>query len=306
MTMILFCSQPFRPREVDADFAEEHTAAKDAGFSTALIDHTKASEGDASGAVRHVPTQPVTAVYRGWMMRVQHYAAFHAALTARGVSLVNDPDAYRFCHHLPESYSALEGDTPRTTWLPVQGPVEFSQVFERLQLFGSGPVIVKDFVKSQKHDWNEACFIPNAEDRPAVERVVRRFMELQGEDLNEGLVFREYVPLRIVGRHPRSAMPLAAEVRTFWFDGELLLAHPYWGDLATPPAPPPSDWMHHVASRVRSRFFTMDVALREDGRWTVIELGDGQVAGLPALGLAKQLYEQLRGALGGRVSAPRA
>jgi hypothetical protein len=90
---------------------------------------------------------------------------------------------------------------------------------------------------------------------------------------------------------------LAAEVRTFWLDGELLLAHPYWGDLTAPPAPPPIDWMKDVASRVRSRFFTMDVALREDGRWTVIELGDGQVAGLPASGMAKQLYLQLRGAL---------
>jgi hypothetical protein len=306
MTMVLFCSQPFTPREVDADFVEEHTAAKGEGFSTALIDHTRVTEGDALGAVRRVPTEPVTAIYRGWMMRVQHYAAFHAALAARGASLVNDPDAYRFCHHLPESYSALEGDTPLTTWLPVQGPVEFSQVFERLRPFGSCPVIVKDFVKSQKHYWSEACFIPNAEDRVTVERVVRRFIELQGEELNEGLVFREYVPLQIVGRHPRSAMPLAAEVRTFWFDGELLLAHPYWGDLATPPALPPSDWMHHLASRVQSRFFTMDVALREDGRWTVIELGDGQVAGLPAPGLAKRLYEQLCGALPGRASAPRA
>lgn len=306
MTMILFCSQPFSPREVDADFAEEYAAAKSVGSSTALIDHTRATEGDAPGAVRHVPMEPATAVYRGWMMRVHHYAAFHAALSARGASLVNDPDAYRFCHHLPESYSALEGDTPLTTWLPVQGPVDLRQVFERLRPFGSGSIIVKDFVKSQKHYWNEACFIPNAEDRPAVERVVRRFIELQGEDLNEGLVFREYVPLQIIGRHPRSAMPLAAEVRTFWLDGELLLAHPYWGNLATPPAPPPSDWMRHVASRVRSRFFTMDVALREDGRWTVIELGDGQVAGLPDPGLAKRLYERLGRAAAGHTLTSRA
>ncbi len=304
MPLILFPNQPFTPREIDADFADELAAAKAAGLSTALIDHTRAAEGDSLGAVRLVATEPATAVYRGWMMRARHYAAFHAALAERGATLVNDPDAYRFCHHLPDNYSALEGDTPRTTWLPMQGPVEMSQVFERLRMFGSGPIIVKDFVKSQKHYWNEACFIPNAEDRPAVEKVVRRFIELQGDDLNEGLVFREYVPLQIVGRHPRSAMPLAAEVRTFWFDGQLLLSHPYWDDLGTPPEPPPSDWMRELASRVRSRFFSMDVALREDGRWTVIELGDGQVAGLPAPTLAKRMYEELNRAMAG-TSAPR-
>lgn len=294
MTTILFCSQPFSPRAVDTDFADELSAAKDAGFSTALFDHTRAADGDAAGAVGHVPAEPTEAIYRGWMLRAPRYQELYEALRARGVSLVNDASAYRLCHHLPESYGALEGDTPRTTWLPLPGAVDFDQVFERLRPFGSRPIIVKDFVKSQKHYWDEACFIPNAEDRPAVERVVGRFLELQGDELNEGLVFREHVPLKIVGRHPRSAMPLAAEVRTFWFDGELLLLHPYWGDLATPPEPPPSDWMRDVASRVRSRFFTMDVALREDGRWTVIELGDGQVAGLPAPELAKRFYEQLR------------
>lgn len=55
--------------------------------------------------------------------------------------------------------------------------------------------------------------------------------------------------------------------------------------------------MREIVGRVRSRFFTMDVALREDGRWTVIELGDGQVAGLPAPGLARDFYRQLRNAM---------
>jgi hypothetical protein len=38
----------------------------------------------------------------------------------------------------------------------------------------------------------------------------------------------------------------------------------------------------------------MDVALREDGEWTVIELGDGQVAGLPSPDLAGEFYRRLR------------
>jgi hypothetical protein len=47
------------------------------------------------------------------------------------------------------------------------------------------------FVKSRKHEWTDACFIPSAADRSAVERVVNRFLELQGEELAGGLVFFE-------------------------------------------------------------------------------------------------------------------
>ena len=91
--------------------------------------------------------------------------------------------------------------------------------------FADSSLVVKDYVKSQKHYWQEACFIPAARDLPAVERVVRKFLELQGDDLNEGLVFREFVPLKVVGTHPKSGMPLAAEFRIFWLLGKPILSH---------------------------------------------------------------------------------
>lgn len=292
--LVLFCSRPFEPSQVEPDFAPERAAATAAGFTTALLDHTIAAEEDAQKAVRRVPAGSGEALYRGWMFRADRYEELYTALLGRGVRLMNDPVAYRTCHHLPESYAILEGSTPRSTWLPVSGPLSFDEVFERLRPFGSGPVIVKDYVKSQKHYWSEACFIPRADDAEAVMRVVRRFLELQGEELAVGLVFREYVPLRIVGAHPKSGMPLAAEVRTFWLDGRLVLQHDYWADLGAACPQPPAVFLEDIARRIPSRFFTMDVALREDGRWTVIELGDGQVAGLPAPELAEAFYQRLR------------
>jgi hypothetical protein len=44
---------------------------------------------------------------------------------------------------------------------------------------------------------------------------------------------------------------------------------------------------------MRSRFFTMDLARRRDGEWVIIELGDGQVAGLPSGSDAEGIYEAL-------------
>lgn len=48
-----------------------------------------------------------------------------------------------------------------------------------------------------------------------------------------------------------------------------------------------------IASKVRSRFFTMDVAQQTDGQWIIVELGDGQVAGLPDESEAPEFYRQL-------------
>lgn len=45
--------------------------------------------------------------------------------------------------------------------------------------------------------------------------------------------------------------------------------------------------------RVQSRFFTMDVAKQVDGGWMIVELGDGQVAGLPDRAEVVTFYHSL-------------
>jgi hypothetical protein len=40
----------------------------------------------------------------------------------------------------------------------------------------------------------------------------------------------------------------------------------------------------------------MDVAKRKDGAWMIVELGDGQVAGLPDEAAARSFYQALRAA----------
>jgi len=291
--LILFPSEPFSPHRVDPDFEHERAAARDAGLATALVDHTRVLKGAVDEAVAHVPEGVGAALYRGWMLTPVQYRAMFDALAARGLQLVTTPESYRACHYLPDSYPFIKDRTPRSVWLRVQGAPDFDEILKTLGQFGHSALVVKDYVKSQKHYWNDACFIPAADDAATVRRVVERFLELQGEDLNEGLVFREFVPLRIVGSHPKSGMPLAAEFRTFWFRSELILAHRYWGDLTTFDTDLPLSALQSLASGIPSPFFTMDVAFRENGDWIVVELGDGQVAGLPAPHLASEFFRRI-------------
>jgi hypothetical protein len=302
MSLVLFCSDPLDPRRPDPDYEAEYSAAGQAGFDRALVSFEALVHAeDPTGAVARVPVQDgtVTGIYRGWMLTPSRYGVLFDALARRGVRLINDAEQYQHCHYLPESYGVIRERTPRTVWTDSGASVDFEILMERLRVFGGAPLVLKDWVKSQKHYWSEACFIPSAADRSAVERAVRRFLELQGPDLAEGLVFREFVPLEPIGIHPRSGMPLTREYRIFCLDGEPIQVYRYWDEAAYPPKEPPVEEFRDVAARVRSRFFTMDIARRADGEWMIVELGDAQAAGLPHASNPSDLYQRLRDRLSG-------
>jgi hypothetical protein len=162
---VLFPSSPMSPREVEPDYADERAAAVAAGFTIGFMDHSLVTSCETERAVRFARDLSGPTIYRGWMLKPSEYASLHVALAARGVVLVNDPAAFRFCHWLPESYAVIEGRTPRTVWMPLVGEPDFDAVMALLGPFGGGPLVLKDYVKSQKHYWNEACFIPHADDR---------------------------------------------------------------------------------------------------------------------------------------------
>ena len=228
------------------------------------------------------------------MLRVAEYAELYTALLDRGLRLVNDPVAYRVCHHLPDSYPFITGVTPRTVWLPIEHGSSPEQIGGALQSLNARSAIVKDYVKSQKHYWAEACFIPDTADREHAHDVIRRFLDLQGDSLAGGLVFREYVPLKPIGHHTQSGMPVALEYRTFVVDGRPTAPAPYWDGVEYPGTTPDLAALASVLQAVPSRFFSADFAYTEDGHWLVVELGDGQVAGLPASSSPADLFAAVR------------
>ncbi|HEX8463055.1 MAG TPA: ATP-grasp domain-containing protein [Abditibacterium sp.] len=299
--MIFFPADSLERSQVERDYAHEQRAAVAAGFETAIFDFDALTRGESIEVVlrRVRPREGVTeAIYRGWMLTPENYSRLYFGLKNRGFSLVNMPENYEFCHSMPRNYELLKPLTPRTAWIERErfetpDGVDSAPILAALEGFGDRAIIVKDYVKSQKHKWFEACFIPNCADKSAVERVTRRFLELQGEFLSGGLVFREFVPLRAVGTHPQSGMPLTAEWRLFFFNGALMLSAPYWSQGDYEGIEPDLTAFSALATAIPSQFFALDVAQTECGEWIVIELGDGQVSGLPKAELAGEFYDAL-------------
>lgn len=302
---ILFPADPLNPRRPDPHFAWEARLLRDLSGVHHLVDHDALLTGDAADAkdaVRRVPESSGPLWYRGWMLPSARYAGFAAALAARGGQLLTSPAGYAAAHELPGWYGVFEGATPPSAWIPypdgvAPGTQELAAAVARLG--GSGPAIVKDYVKSRKHEWHEACYVPELADLAAVGRVVGRFVELQGEFLAGGVVLRRFEEFERAGSpgSPGSPDPSdadrvdeadgsdggarAVEARVWWLDGRPILVGPH-PDTPHEKAEPQLAGVSSLVRTLGCRFVTTDLARRADGSgWRVVEVGDGQVSDLP-------------------------
>ncbi|PSJ37874.1 ATP-grasp domain-containing protein [Allosphingosinicella deserti] len=284
----IFCADPLDPRSVEPSYAIEAEAARDAGFTVVKLDHDYLDRQiDAAAALRKARfEEPGKAVYRGWMMSADAYQALYTTLEARSVSLMTSPSEYAACHHAPGSYARLAEWMPLTIWIE-DGSRDDNQAVQAVAAaFGHSSVILKDWVKSQAAGyWSEACFIADAADPRAVERTISRFRDLQGDSLVGGLVFKRYVPLL------PSGMP-AHEYRAFVIKGYLVGCWPRSAEAANL-EPPPRDLLEQVAAHIPSPFASADFGRDESGRWWLLEVGDGQVSGLPTATAAKPIFQKL-------------
>ncbi|GAA0797148.1 ATP-grasp domain-containing protein [Spirilliplanes yamanashiensis] len=258
MTAVVFPADPLRPRRVDEHFRAEADAAREAG-ARVLLD-------SAPGAAE-------PAWYRGWMLTPERYAALP-------FELCTTPDMYRRAHELPGWYPVFAAVTPASVWLPPGAPL--AGLPAAAAALGDGPFVVKDYVKSRKHEWDSACFAPDAGRLPAV---AATFAERQEDFLAGNVVVRAFESFT------------GPEVRVWWLDGEPVLTGPHPDGPPEVPEPP----LGHVAPLVRElgcRFVTTDLALRADGVWRVVEVGDGQVSELPSVADPAVLFAALVAAAG--------
>ena len=94
-------------------------------------------------------------------------------------------------------------------------------------------------------------------------------------------------------------MPLTREHRLIFLDGTLIASSPYWETMTVGPHDgPPTEPFATVAEGLEARLFSMDVAkLAGDRGWKIVELGDGQTAGLPPTLTPEHFYAALANGL---------
>jgi ATP-grasp domain, R2K clade family 3 len=273
---VLFCADPLAASKVEPHFAEQAEVVRVLGGAVAVIDHDALMAGDTRTALRRVPGGSRPWWYRGWMIPTPHYTLLANALAERGIELRVCPDQYRTAHELPGWHDMFAELTPESVWMPSRpgaAPTP-AVVADLVAPLGAGAAVAKDWVKSRKHEWEDACFIPDLTDLTHATRVIARMVELQEDSLNGGIVVRRF-------EHYRHSDGRAVEARVWWIDGSPVLAGPH-PDTPDQKLQPDLTNIAPAVKRLGCRFVATDIAQREDGAWRVVEVGDGQVSDLPA------------------------
>lgn len=242
-------------------------------------------------------------IYHGWMMSLDgfknSYKNFYNKCKKFGFSLINTPEQYQACHYFNGWYPALNGLTAPSEIIELNSLRVMAEKVLKFMHDNDCAIIIKDYVKSLKHEWYDACFIPKNSDILHVCNVLSKFFAIkkQYNDLHGNLVIRKFLNLKSIGKHTKSGMPLTKEFRTFVFKGRLINTFEYWEQGNYEGMLPENNYLQNIANIVlevtKSNFFTIDVAQLEDGTWTCIEIGDGQVSAIPEKGNLNIFFKEL-------------
>lgn len=203
--------------QIDPNFEEERMIAKKYGHDTALYDFNKnvftylIPQKWESASV-----EKANAFYRGWMLTMKEYEVFYLNCQANGLTLKDSPSRYEQLHFSGKNPKWIHENFEAPQDIVIPFPEDYQETpvgdsgfgrFEMMsqlcalnikKVFSGKPVVIKDFYKSQKAFWNEACFIPDTNDAIHSRNVIRNFNELQNKYANGivgGLVVKEYLPI---------------------------------------------------------------------------------------------------------------
>lgn len=205
-----------------------------------------------------------------------------------GAHIINSYAAHTYCAQF-EYYYDIE-DLTFESW-------------ERLDMvprkYHQSPFVVKGKTNSRKQQWNSKMFANNFVQASSIAA------ELMCDGLigQQGIVIRKFEPLETfeVGIN---GLPFTNEWRVFFLDEKPISWGYYWGaceqegKISQARSGFEKEGLlcaQECAKRIHQRlpFSAIDVARTKSGRWMVVEVNDGQQAGLNGTIEAQQFYENL-------------
>lgn len=269
--LIIFPSSYNKVNETDSDYEFEKEVALGYGFSVCNFNYDEFVNGSKLKLSDRFDSN-CTAIYRGWMLSPSDYLRFYNELLSYNIILLTSYDEYYNTHCFVNSYDKIAKYTPETIWFI--DDINWNLVRKSFDKF-----IVKDFVKSVKgFDFPE--YLDSSLSDNALNWFIDKFKDLRGELFTGGIILKEYVKLD--KRH---------EFRAFYMKGEVAFIYDSVGHSDAP------DLVNDLANKLcnlDSHFYTIDFAKLENGDYIVVEIGDGQVSGVPFDEIADKLYSNLK------------
>jgi hypothetical protein len=208
---------------------------------------------------------------------IPHYDLVYGSLQQEGMTLIHSPEEHLRVSELPRWYPLIADLTPKSIW-----PNERLTWREITSALGC-PVFMKGTTQTSRHQ-RSLSIIETAEQYDRAILAYARDPILR----HQGLVFREFVRLRLVEEPTPHRIPSAFEFRTFWWKGNLAGCGRYWWEgttygLTEGEAAAGLAVAGAAARRLKVAFLVIDIAQTLDGRWIVIECNEGQESGYGAI-----------------------
>lgn len=280
MKLLVLYPAGFTTNEIDPDYLFECEIAKTADIQTIFFNYDAYIMGERLKLFGNlVNAADYVAIYRGWMMKPEKYRQFYNDLSDKGISLINSPEEYCNCHMFPYSYNKLQNLTPKTLIFPENEEIDWDSVRCTFDRF-----MIKDFVKSVK-GFGFPEYLTSEMSNAELDQYVLKFKNLRDELFTGGIVLKQYVELDRIGGHTH-------EFRAFYVKGQL--ATIYQNSDNKEDDVPEDVLNNKELCLLNSNFYTIDFARTTNGKYIVIETGDGQVSGLPSETEAELLYTELK------------
>ena len=262
---LLFPSGVFNKTQVDEDLKAEYDAALSTGLFKIILFSYEDWFHNGSIVIRSSPDEIQSAIYRGWMMKPEQYEKFYNGLIEHNIKLVTKPEQYNLMHIFPNVYKYVKEDTAKTEVYPLHTQIDVDDLKKRFVRF-----MVKDYVKSVK-----GTEFPRYFDRSITQEEFDKWMEVfykfRGELLTGGICIKEFLDFKHYGDRTN-------EYRVFYANHEIATVSRNSAQGNYTPLPPQN--LIEKYRNLGSIFYTVDYAELEDGRWKVVEAGDGGVSGL--------------------------
>jgi hypothetical protein len=243
----------------------------------------------AENALAYLPEfdAPVVGIWAGYIPSVERYAAIFDAAAAKGVYLINTPSQHQTAMEFDKFYGPL-GELTLDSVI-VSNLDDLKIIEARLEF----PIFVRGAVKSNKDQGWSACV---ARDRDELAVIAKMLLARESRARGK-IIARRLVKFRTVATDGQS-FPISREYRSFIYRDAMLAYGFYWDEYRDAVALTAAEeeiiraLSVEAVRRLGTPFVAVDVGQLENGDWIVIEVSDGQFAGLshvPVLGLWSKL-----------------
>ncbi len=267
---ILFPKNYFNATSPDEAFLQEFEIVKELEIPYAFYDQESLTF-DSTVKLHKIDTTVTSYIYRGWMLNETEYRKLETSVEKAGSVLAVPTEEYLRTHSFDGWYPFVEDYTFPSVIL--EDPSDEAEVEHAIQHLGSELFYVKDFVKSDR-DFSG----PFTADE--LYKAVNAFKDDRDSPLQGRVVVREY----------KSLDSDTAEIRVWLKAGKNILfaSHPNFTSKPNQHVVSAIEFAKEIEEKLFNElsanfFITIDLARTATGEWVIVEVGNGQVSGLPDL-----------------------